>query len=74
VTYREHRMASDRAFLSDMLKQHRTVSAVARAAGINRGTVYEIAARCGFELPPRPHYCKRSNHYWQTLESGALAS
>lgn len=66
MTYREYRKHCDREYLSLMLDKHKTITAVARAAGIDRTFVYKLAASCGLTLPRRPAG-NRGNEAWQRL-------
>lgn len=66
MTYREYRKHCDREYLTLMLAKHESVTAAARAAGIDRTMFYKIATRCGLTLPPRPAG-NRGNEAWQRL-------
>lgn len=66
MTYREYRQHCDREYLTLMLIRHRTITAVARAAGIDRTFVYKLAASCGLTLPRQPAG-NRGNEAWRSL-------
>lgn len=66
MTYREYRKHCDREYLTLMLARHKSVTAAARAAGIDRTFVYKLAASCGLALPRQPAG-NRGNQAWQAL-------
>lgn len=66
MTYREYRKHCDREYLILMLARHKSVTAAARAAGIDRTMIYKIAARCGLTLPRQPAG-NRGNGAWKGL-------
>jgi AraC-like DNA-binding protein len=64
--YREYCIQRDRTYLRQLLAEHKSIGIAAKAAGVNRNTIYDIAKRCGFKLPSHPAG-NRGNEAWRSL-------
>lgn len=72
MTYYEHRKLSDYEYLTQLFAAHTSTTKAAAAAGVNRTTLYKIAARCGFSMPQRPAG-NRGTEAWQRLTAESRA-